>query len=89
MRTDVARLLGVPLNKVRILSTELGGGFGGKASGITSGAAIEPICALLAVKAKRPVMIVLDKAEETISTPWNRTWIRSRPSSAWTRWSFA
>jgi CO/xanthine dehydrogenase Mo-binding subunit len=68
VRTDVARLLGVPLNKVRVISTELGGGFGGKASGITSGAAIEPICALLAVKAKRPVMIVLDKAEETIST---------------------
>jgi CO/xanthine dehydrogenase Mo-binding subunit len=68
VRTDVARLLGVPLNKVRIIATELGGGFGGKASGITSGAAIEPICALLAVKAQRPVMIVLDKAEETIST---------------------
>jgi CO/xanthine dehydrogenase Mo-binding subunit len=68
VRTDVARLLGVSLNKVRVLSTELGGGFGGKASGITSGAAIEPICALLAVKAKRPVMIALDKAEETIST---------------------
>jgi CO/xanthine dehydrogenase Mo-binding subunit len=68
VRTDVARLLGIPLNRVRVLSTELGGGFGGKASGITSGAAIEPICALLAVKAKRPVMIVLDKAEETIST---------------------
>src|SRR5918996_96870 len=68
VRTDVARLNGLPLNKVRIISTELGGGFGGKASGITSGAAIEPICALLAIKAKRPVMIVLDKAEETIST---------------------
>ena len=68
VRTDVARLLGIPLNQVRVLATELGGGFGGKASGITSGAAIEPICALLAVKAKRPVMIVLDKAEETIST---------------------
>jgi CO/xanthine dehydrogenase Mo-binding subunit len=68
VRTEVAKLLGVPLNRVRVLATELGGGFGGKASGITSGAAIEPICALLAVKAKRPVMIVLDKAEETIST---------------------
>jgi len=68
VRTDVARLLGIPLNNVRVLATELGGGFGGKASGITSGAAIEPICALLAVKAKRPVMIVLDKAEETIAT---------------------
>jgi len=68
VRTDVARLLGVPLNKVRVLSTELGGGFGGKASGITSGAAVEPICALLAVKTRRAVMIVLDKSEETIST---------------------
>jgi CO/xanthine dehydrogenase Mo-binding subunit len=68
VRTDVARLLGLPLNKVRVLTTEIGGGFGGKASGITSGAAIEPICGLLALKAKRPVMMVLDKAEETIST---------------------
>ena len=68
VRTDVARLLDLPLNKVRVLTTEIGGGFGGKASGITSGAAIEPICALLAMKTKRAVMIVLDKAEETIST---------------------
>ena len=51
-----------------MISAGLGGGFGGKGSGITSGAAIEPICGLLAIKAKRPVMIVLDKAEETIST---------------------
>ncbi len=68
VRTEVAKTLGVPLNNVRVISAELGGGFGGKGSGITSGAAIEPICALLAMKAKRPVMIVLDKAEETIST---------------------
>ena len=65
----MAQLLGLPLNNVRVISsTGLGGGFGGKGSGITSGAAIEPICGLLAIKAKRPVMIVLDKAEETIST---------------------
>ena len=68
VRTDVAKLLALPLSKVRVLSTDIGGGFGGKASGITSGAAIEPICALLALAAKRTVMIVLDKAEETIST---------------------
>ncbi|MCZ6623047.1 MAG: xanthine dehydrogenase family protein molybdopterin-binding subunit [Deltaproteobacteria bacterium] len=68
VRTDVAKLLGLPLNKVRVLATEIGGAFGGKASGITSGAAVEPICGLLAIKAKRPVMIVLDKAEETLST---------------------
>src|SRR5438067_675755 len=68
VRTDVARMLGLPLNNVRVISAGLGGGFGGKGSGITSGAAVEPICGLLAIKAKRPVMIVLDKAEETIST---------------------
>ena len=68
VRQEVAKVLGLPLNNVRVISAELGGGFGGKGSGITSGAAIEPICALLAMKAKRPVMIVLDKAEETIST---------------------
>ena len=61
-------MLGLPLNNVRVIPPDLGGGFGGKGSGITSGAAVEPICGLLAIKAKRPVMIVLDKAEETIST---------------------
>ncbi len=68
VRQETAKMLGLPLNNVRVIATGLGGGFGGKGSGITSGAAIEPICALLAMKAKRPVMIVLDKAEETIST---------------------
>jgi CO/xanthine dehydrogenase Mo-binding subunit len=68
VRQETAKTLGLSLNNVRVISAGLGGGFGGKGSGITSGAAIEPICGLLAIKAKRPVMIVLDKAEETIST---------------------
>ncbi len=68
VRQEVAKMLGMPLNNVRVISAEIGGGFGGKGSGITSGAAIEPICGLLAMKTKRAVMIVLDKAEETIST---------------------
>jgi CO/xanthine dehydrogenase Mo-binding subunit len=68
VRQEVAKTLGLALNNVRVISAGLGGGFGGKGSGITSGAAVEPICGLLAIKAKRPVMIVLDKAEETIST---------------------
>ncbi len=80
IRTEVAKTLGIPLNSVRVLVTDIGGGFGGKGSGITSGAAIEPICGLLALKAKRPVMIVLDKAEETISTTIRsgaKMWIQS------------
>jgi xanthine dehydrogenase molybdenum-binding subunit len=68
VRQETAKTLGLALNNVRVISAGLGGGFGGKGSGITSGAAVEPICGLLAIKAKRPVMIVLDKAEETIST---------------------
>src|SRR5574342_882980 len=52
IRQEVSKTLGIPLNSVRVISAELGGGFGGKGSGITSGAAIEPICCLLAIKAK-------------------------------------
>ena len=80
IRAEVAKTLGISLNSVRVLVTDIGGGFGGKGSGITSGAAIEPICGLLALKAKRPVMMVLDKAEETISTTIRsgaKMWIQS------------
>ena len=37
IRTEVAKTLGLPLNSVRVLVTDIGGGFGGKGSGITSG----------------------------------------------------
>ncbi|NIO07161.1 MAG: molybdopterin-dependent oxidoreductase [Deltaproteobacteria bacterium] len=80
IRTEVANTLKIPLNSVRVLVTDIGGGFGGKGSGITSGAAIEPICGLLTIKAKRPVKMVLDKAEETISTTIRsgaKMWIKS------------
>ncbi|MBI4489784.1 MAG: molybdopterin-dependent oxidoreductase, partial [Deltaproteobacteria bacterium] len=68
VRSEVSKLLNIPVSRIRVLVTEIGGGFGGKASGVTSSATLEPICGLLAIKTKRPVMMVLDKAEETIST---------------------
>lgn len=80
VRTEVAALLGLPLNRVRVISTDIGGGFGGKGSGVTSSAGLEPVCALLALTAGQPVMIVLDKAEETVSTTIRsgaRMWIKS------------
>lgn len=80
VRTEVASLLGLPLNRVRVISTDIGGGFGGKGSGVTSSAGLEPVCALLALTAGQPVMIVLDKAEETVSTTIRsgaRMWIKS------------
>ncbi len=80
VRTEVASLLGLPLNRVRVISTDIGGGFGGKGSGVTSSAGLEPVCALLALAAGQPVMIVLDKAEETVSTTIRsgaKMWIKS------------
>ena len=53
VRQETAKMLGLRLNDVRVISAGLGGGFGGKGSGITSSAAVEPICGLLAIKTKR------------------------------------
>ena len=63
-RSDLARTLGVPLNRVRVLATIVGGNFGGK-NEIT----LEPVLALLARKAGRPVKGVFSREEEfTAST---------------------
>lgn len=59
VRTNVADGLGVPLSKVRIIVPALGGDFGGK-----GGATIEPIAAVLARKAGRPVRLVMTREEE-------------------------
>ncbi|MGQ9630398.1 MAG: xanthine dehydrogenase family protein molybdopterin-binding subunit [bacterium] len=63
IRASLARKLRLPMTKVRVIPTEIGGGFGGKNDPI-----VEPICALLAQKAKRPVKIVLTREEELTST---------------------
>jgi len=47
MRSELARILGLPLTKVRVVPTEVGGAFGGKIYPL-----IEPICAHLALKAR-------------------------------------
>ncbi len=80
VRSEVSKLLELPVSKVRVLATEIGGGFGGKSAGVASSASLEPICGLLAIKAKRPVMVILDKAEETVATSVRapaRIWIQT------------
>jgi CO/xanthine dehydrogenase Mo-binding subunit len=63
-RSDLARTLGVPLSRVRVVATIVGGNFGGK-NEIT----LEPVLALLARKAGRPVKGVFSREEEfTAST---------------------
>jgi CO/xanthine dehydrogenase Mo-binding subunit len=58
-RMSTAWTLGVKLAQVRYICPMIGGDFGAK-----GGAFLEPIAALLARKAKRPVRISLSRAEE-------------------------
>lgn len=57
-RTQIAASLGFPEKKVRIITTPLGGGFGGKVS-IT----IQALVALGALRTRRPVKITLTREE--------------------------
>jgi CO/xanthine dehydrogenase Mo-binding subunit len=58
-------LLGLPADRVRVVQTETGGGFGGKEDypSIIAGHA-----AILALKARRPVKLVYDRGEEMAAT---------------------
>jgi CO/xanthine dehydrogenase Mo-binding subunit len=62
-RADVAHTLKLPMNRVRMVGTIVGGNFGGK-NEITQ----EPVLALLSKKTGRPVKGVYTRAEEFTST---------------------
>lgn len=59
----VAQALGLSLSKVRVIAPTVGGDYGGKGL-----ATIEPICALLARKSGRPVLLELSRQEELTSS---------------------
>lgn len=59
MRNNIAVALGVPHNRVKVVGTEIGGGFGGKIVMTDEAAA-----ALLARKSGLPVRIVMTRAED-------------------------
>jgi len=65
VRREVARFLKLPINRVRVIVTCLGGGFGGKVM-----LKVEPLCLALAMKVKnyRPVKIILTREEEFYAT---------------------
>jgi carbon-monoxide dehydrogenase large subunit len=65
---SIADTLGLPVSKVRLIAPAIGGDFGGKGA-----AFIEPIVALLARKARRPVRLHLSRVEEFMA-------MTSRPS---------
>jgi CO/xanthine dehydrogenase Mo-binding subunit len=58
-RSEVADVLGIPENRVRVIPMECGGGFGGKIRALC-----EPITALLARATGRPVRYVMTRREE-------------------------
>ncbi len=62
-RADIARTLKLPMSRIRLIGTVVGGNFGGK-NEITQ----EPVLALLAKKAGRPVKGVFTREEEFVAT---------------------
>ncbi|MFI6344035.1 xanthine dehydrogenase family protein molybdopterin-binding subunit [Streptomyces sp. NPDC050560] len=63
-RQRYATALGLPLRAVRVVQTEVGGGFGGKSGDDNASV----ICALLARKAGRPVQLVHTREEEFLAS---------------------
>ncbi len=61
----VARVLGLPLAKVRVVQTATGGAFGGKEDVPSQ---VASLAALLAWKARRPVKLVYDREEDILVT---------------------
>ncbi len=61
---DVAEVLGLPHNKVRIIGTYLGGGFGGKED-----VTVEVFLGLLAWFTRRPVKMVWTRQESLLARP--------------------
>jgi aldehyde oxidoreductase len=62
-RHMLARILALPINKVRMIMSPVGGGFGGKEDMIYQG-----MLALLAMKTGRPVRLVFTREESIAST---------------------
>ena len=58
-RSEVADVLEIPENRIRVIPVECGGGFGGKIRALC-----EPITALLARATSRPVRYVMTRREE-------------------------
>jgi len=62
-RHDIAKILGIPPEKVRIIPTAVGGGFGTKLD-----LSVQPFVALAAWKLGRPARMVYSRTESIVST---------------------
>jgi CO/xanthine dehydrogenase Mo-binding subunit len=73
LRQDIARIFGLPIDRVRFHAGLVGGGFGAK-----SYCKIEPIAALLSRKAGRPVRLALTMSENMLTVCEHAAEIRLR-----------
>ncbi|MBW1850376.1 MAG: molybdopterin-dependent oxidoreductase [Deltaproteobacteria bacterium] len=62
-RVTLGEILGLPLNQIRVIGTEVGGGFGGKVD-----VTVEHFCALLAKITGKPIQMNLTRAEDMTYT---------------------
>lgn len=63
VRTSTAKVLGMDLGKLKVVASEIGGGFGGKTV-----IYMEPVALVLSKKSGRPVKMVMDRNEVFIAT---------------------
>jgi CO/xanthine dehydrogenase Mo-binding subunit/aerobic-type carbon monoxide dehydrogenase small subunit (CoxS/CutS family) len=73
-RDEVARVLGIPAEAVRIRPTACGGGFGGKLD-----VSVQPLLAVAAWALKRPVRVVYSRTESMASTT------KRHPAQIWAK----
>ena len=59
LRTLLAGLFAIPESRMRVINTKVGGGFGGKIE-----PRLEPVAVALSVHSRKPVKIVMTRAEE-------------------------
>ena len=57
-RQSVSAIIGHPVSKIKVVPTEIGGGFGGKIS-----VYLEPVAALLSKKSGKPVKMTMDRID--------------------------
>jgi xanthine dehydrogenase molybdenum-binding subunit len=72
VRTCVHQILDIPVSQLKVVPTEIGGGFGGKIPVYG-----EPVAALLSKKARRPVKVQMNRTEVFVGTgPTSGSYVR-------------
>lgn len=76
IQTELSETLNIPREKLRVKQSAVGGAFGGKEEFPTL---IAGYCALLALKAQRPVKIIYDRSQDMLfTTKRHPSWTRYR-----------